>query len=145
MGVSMLEISFRRVRVRLVAGVITGGVRMTSRRSRARRRKVLLNEATRTPGSCQVRSKTQSPCLHQAVVEIQGISFCEACAREQEAYFAIGELTQEEAQGFGSKPLAEALERMRRERVGSTEDLAAEMHHGISGADESEPLALMKS
>jgi hypothetical protein len=48
-----------------------------------------------------------------------GIPFCEACAREQEAYFAIGELTQEEkAQGFRGKPLAEALERMRRERAG---------------------------
>ena len=78
-------------------------------------------------------------------MEIRGIPFCEACAREQEAYFAIGELTQEEAQGFGSKPLAEALERMRRERAGSTEGLAAEMYHGHSGADESEPLALMKS
>jgi len=43
---------------------------------------------------CQVRSKTESPCLHLAVVEIRGIPFCEACAREQEAYFAIGELTQ---------------------------------------------------
>jgi predicted Fe-S protein YdhL (DUF1289 family) len=146
MGVSRLEISFRRVRVRLVAGALTSGVRMTSRRSRARRRKVLLNEATRTPGSCQVRSKTQSPCLHQAVVEIRGIPFCEACAREQEAYFAIGELTQEEkAQGFGSKPLAEALERMRRERAVSRKGIAAKMHHGHSGADESEPLALMKS
>ena len=30
MGVSMLEISFRRERVRSVAGVITSGVRMTS-------------------------------------------------------------------------------------------------------------------
>jgi hypothetical protein len=142
----MLEISCRRVRTRSVAGVITSGVRMTSRRSRARRRKVLLNEATRTPGSCQVRSKTESPCLHRATVEIRGIPFCESCAREQEAYFAIGELTQEEeAQGFRSKPLAEALERMWRKRGGSTEDLAAEMHYGISGADESEPLALMKS
>jgi hypothetical protein len=141
----MLEISCRKVRTRSVAGVITSGVRMTSRRSRARRRKVLLNEATRTPGSCQVRSKTESPCLHRATVEIRGIPFCESCAREQEAYFAIGELTQEEAQGFGSKPLAEALERMWRKRGGSTEGLAAEMHHGISGADESEPLALMKS
>ena len=96
-------------------------------------------------GSCQVRSKTQSPCLQRAVVEILGIPFCEACAREQEAYFAIGELTQEEVQGFGSKPLAEALERMQRERAGSTEGLAAEMHHGHSGVDEIEPLALMKS
>ena len=79
-------------------------------------------------------------------MEIRGIPFCEACAREQEAYFAIGELTQEEkAQGFGSKPLAEALERMRRERAGSTEGIEAEMHHGHGGADEIEPPALMKS
>jgi hypothetical protein len=78
-------------------------------------------------------------------VEIRGIPFCESCAREQEAYFAIGELTQEEAQGFGSKPLVEALERMRRERVGSTEEIEAEMHHGHSGVDEIEPPALIKS
>ena len=104
-----------------------------------------MNEAMMQLGSCQVRSRTQSPCLQRAVVEILGIPFCEACAREQEAYFAIGELTQEEVQGFGSKPLAEALERMQRERAGSTEGLAAEMHHGHSGVDEIEPLALMKN
>jgi hypothetical protein len=63
-----------------------------------------LNGAMMQPGPCQVRSKTQTPCLHRAAVEIRGIPLCEACAREQEAYFAIGELTQEEAQGFGSKP-----------------------------------------
>ena len=107
--------------------------------------KVLLTQATTKPDLCQVRSKTESPCLHRAVVEIQGIPFCEPCAREQEAYFAIGELTQEEAQGFGSKPLAEALERMWRERGGSTEGIAAEMHHGQSAVDELEPPALMKS
>jgi hypothetical protein len=133
------------VRTRLVAGALTSGVRITSRRSRARRRKVLLTQATRTPGSCQVRSKTQSPCLHRAVVEVRGIPFCEACAREQEAYFAIGELTQEEAQGFGSKPLAEALERMRRERAVSRNGIAAKMHQGLSGVDEIEPLALSTS
>jgi hypothetical protein len=104
-----------------------------------------LTQATRMPGSCQVRSKTETPCLHRAAVEIRGIPFCESCAREQEAYFAIGELTQEEAQGFGSKPLAEALERMRRERAGSTQGLTAEMHHEHSGADESEPVALTGS
>ena len=104
-----------------------------------------MTHATRTPGSCQVRSKTQSPCLHQAVMEIRGIPFCEACAREQEAYFAIGELTQEEAQDFHSKPLAEALERMRRERACSTEGIAAKMHQGHSGVDENEPLALSTS
>ena len=67
---------------------------------------------------CQVRSETKSPCPHLAAVEIRGIAFCEACAREQEAYFAIGELTQEEMQDTRSKQLAEALERMRRERTG---------------------------
>lgn len=41
-------------------------------------------------GPCQVRSKTEHPCPHQAVTEIRGIPFCELCAREQEAYFAIG-------------------------------------------------------
>jgi hypothetical protein len=104
-----------------------------------------LRKVTRKPGECQVRSKTQSPCLHQAVVEIRGILFCEACAREQEAYFAIGELTQEGAQGFRSKPLAEALERMRRERAGGRTGITAKMHHGLSDVDESEPLALMKN
>ena len=132
--------------MRLVAGVITSGVRMASRRSRARTRKVLLTEAMTHPGPCQVRSKTESPCLGRAEVEIRGIPFCEACAREQEAYFAIGELTQEEgAQGFGSKPLAEALERMRRERAVSRKGIAAKMHQGLSGVDEIEPLALSTS
>jgi hypothetical protein len=103
-----------------------------------------LGEATRKLGECQVRSKTQTPCLKPAVVEIRGIPFCEPCAREQEAYFAIGELTRGK-HSLRSKPLAEALERMRRERAGSRKGITAEMHHEHSGADESEPLALMKS
>ena len=41
-------------------------------------------------GPCQVRSKTEHPCPNEAVMEIWGIPFCEPCAREQEAYFAIG-------------------------------------------------------
>jgi hypothetical protein len=48
-------------------------------------------------GPCQVRSKTEHPCPHQAVMEIRGIPFCEACAREQEAYFAIGKVYDEVA------------------------------------------------
>jgi hypothetical protein len=40
-----------------------------------------------------------SPLPHRAVVEIWGIPFCEPCAREQGAYFAMGELTRE-SQGF---------------------------------------------
>jgi hypothetical protein len=55
-------------------------------------------------------------------VEILGVAFCGPCAREQEAYFAIGELTdEEEAQNFRSEALAEALERMRRVRAGGTD------------------------
>ncbi len=71
---------------------------------------------------CQVRSETESPCTNRAVAEIWGIAFCEACAREQEAYFAIGELTQV-TQVLRSKQLAEALERVRRERTGDATEL----------------------
>jgi hypothetical protein len=56
-------------------------------------------------------------------VEIRGVAFCEACAHEQEAYFAVGELTQEERQDPRSKQLAEALERTRRERAGGGAEL----------------------
>ena len=66
-------------------------------------------QATTKPVPCQVRSKTESPCLHLAVVEIRSIPFCEACAREQEVYFAIGELTQER-QDLRSEPLGKTLE-----------------------------------
>ena len=70
------------------------------------------------PGPCQVRSNTESPCLRSAEVEILGVAFCGACARQQEAYFAIGELTQEDTEGLRSEPLAAALKMMRRERAG---------------------------
>ena len=102
-----------------------------------------MTEAT-MPVPCQVRSKTEAPCPHRAVVEIRGIAFCGACAREQEAYFAIGELTQEK-QGLRSKPLAEALEKMRRERAGGKGGIAAEMHRGFAGVNEAEGLALTNS
>jgi hypothetical protein len=48
-----------------------------------------------------VRSKTEHPCPHPAVVKMRGIPLCEQCAREQEAYFAIGKLTTQ-AQGVAS-------------------------------------------
>ena len=76
-------------------------------------------EATKKLGPCQVRSKTDHPCHHQAVVEIWGMPFCKPCAREQEAYFAIGELMQE-AQGLRNQPLVEALDRIQWERAGYT-------------------------
>ena len=74
-------------------------------------------------GTCQVRSETDRPCHRSAVVEIWDIPFCEQCAREQEAYFVIGELTQWSA---SDRRLAEALDRLRLEfdermaEVGST-------------------------
>jgi hypothetical protein len=61
---------------------------------------------------CKVRSGTDNPCLRPAVVKVRGIPFCEPCAREQEAYFAIGELT-EAPEGLGEKPLVELLNRIK--------------------------------
>ena len=77
-------------------------------------------EATTKPLACQVRTKAENPCPRRAEVEILGVAFCAPCAREQWAYFAIGELADEEAQVFRSEALAEALERMRRVRAGCT-------------------------
>ena len=62
---------------------------------------------------CKVRSGTDNPCLRLAVVKVSGVPFCEPCAREQEVYFAIGELT-EVPDGLREKPLVELLNRMRR-------------------------------
>ena len=53
-----------------------------------------MTEAKQEP--CQVRSKTDSPCPRTAEVEFLGVAFCGPCARQQEAYFAIGELTQQD-------------------------------------------------
>ncbi len=79
-------------------------------------------------------------------MEIRGVGFCGPCAREQEAYFAIGELVaQEEARGLRGKSLAEAFKRMRRERAGAEEGIAAETRRGASGAHETKPLALSSS
>ena len=95
------------------------------------------------PGPCEVRSKTEGPCHRRAVVEIGGVAFCGPCAREQEAYFAIGELTQEdETQGSGSKLLVDALKRLRQERAGGTEGLASGKHHRLSSLEGTKPLVL---
>ncbi len=72
-----------------------------------------MKKPTTKMGSCQVRSDTERPCPRSAVVQVRGVPFCEWCAREQEAYFAIGELT-EEAEGSRDRSLVELLGRMRR-------------------------------
>jgi hypothetical protein len=104
-----------------------------------------LAEATTKPGRCQVRSRTESPCARRAEVEILGVAFCGPCARQQEAYFAIGELTHEDGRDLHSKTLAEVLERKRQRHTGSAESIAAEMHHGPSGAREPQAIALTNS
>ena len=85
-----------------------------------RRKGAILTGAT-VPAACQVRSKTERPCPRRAVAEIRGVPFCGPCAREQEAYFAIGELVAREgARGLRGRALAEALKRLRLERGGGS-------------------------
>ena len=97
------------------------------------------------PRPCEVRSRTESPCLRSAEVEILGVAFCRPCAHEQEAYFAIGELTHEDERSLRGKALTEALKMMRRERAGVKETIAAELHHGLAGAREPQAIALTNS
>ena len=104
-----------------------------------------MSEAMTKLGPCQVRRRTESPCPCAAEVEILGVAFCGPCARQQEAYFAIGELTHKDTEGLRGKALAEAMKIMRQERVGVKETMAAELHHGLAGARESEPIALTNS
>lgn len=78
---------------------------------------------TESLGSCQVRSGTDVPCGRPASVGMLGVLFCEECAREQDVYFAIGELTRARDPlaeivgihgGYRDGPLIEALRRLRR-------------------------------
>ena len=43
-------------------------------------------------------------------MEILGVAFCGPCARQQEAYFSICELTHDDGRDLHSKTLAEVLE-----------------------------------
>jgi hypothetical protein len=70
---------------------------------------MLLIAAPTKLGPCQVRSKTERPCPNQAVMEIWGTPFCERCACEQEAYFAIGKLTMQAQGSASNRELAERI------------------------------------
>jgi hypothetical protein len=85
-----------------------------------------LTKVTTKSGSCQVGINAEDPCPRRAEVEILGVTFCGPCARKQQAYFAIGELTHVEALDLHSKTLAEVMERKRRGHTGSKEGIAAE-------------------
>jgi hypothetical protein len=115
----------------------------SKRRSKSCGTEGSLTEVTRKPGPCQVRSKTENPCSRSAEAEILSVAFCGPCARQQEVYFAIGELTHEDERDLRSKPLAEVLEKKR--RAGRTDGMAAAMPHGLSDVDETKPLAFRKS
>ena len=82
-------------------------------------KKDLLSKAMKEQGSCQVRSETDDPCLRPAAVKIGGISFCESCARKQQEYFAIGEITDKPQNLHGDKHLVGLLGRMRQTEAGS--------------------------
>ncbi len=104
-----------------------------------RRKRALLTKAA-VHASCQVRSMTKSPCPRRAVAEIRGVAFCGPCAREQEAYFAVGELVaREEGRGPRGRQLAEALKRLRLERGGGS---VAEGRRELPGVDKAERLEL---
>ena len=85
-------------------------------------------------GQYQVGRGTELPCPNPAAVEIRGVSFCTWCAREQEAYFTVGEITQEmsddrtgRAHNSLDGPLVEVLDRMRwgfDERLDEAEEYA---------------------
>ena len=83
-------------------------------------------------------------------MEIRGIPFCEACAREQEVYFAIGELTHEETRDLRSEPLSkslgetlgEMLDGMRRQR---TDAFALARPLDLPRVDETDVLRLRKA
>ena len=93
--------------------------------------------ASPAPAPCQVRSKTESPCPHPAVAQIRGVAFCGPCAREQEAYFAIGEIVARGNMGdLRGGTLAEVLGKVRRESLGAKEGAAAGRRRGPSGAHE---------
>ncbi len=76
-----------------------------------------MTKATTELGLCQVRSGTDRPCTRSAAVKIWGVSFCEPCAREQEAYFAVGELT-ETSRCLHNDSLVEMLNRTQSIRRG---------------------------
>jgi hypothetical protein len=88
-----------------------------------------VNEAT-TPGDVPSAEQDGDPLPPSSGRGDPGIPFCGACAREQEAYFAIGELTRE-TRGQRRNPLAEALKRRRMARAGGTGDGAAETHQKL--------------
>ena len=114
----------------------------TSNEQRARElsrgRKYLLLTWEKGLGPCQVGIETGNPCPYPAVVQIRGVHFCERCAREQEAYFLVGDLTQPHILDEGL--LAKALEmtrwERRREEASGTGEARSAIHGRRAGCGE---------
>jgi len=70
------------------------------------------NALIRATEPCQVRSGTHASCHRPASVRIGGVPFCEPCAREQEAYFAVVELTERSRSPHDDERLVGLLSRM---------------------------------
>ena len=109
------------------------------------RRKGALLTGMAIQAQCQVRSKTGSPCTRRAVTDIRGVAFCGPCAREQEAYFAIGELVTRGERGLRGRALAVALKRIRWESAGGGEGTAAGVHREPPVVHGTKTLALKSS
>lgn len=92
--------------------------------TRHREKEDLLKGTKTKLGPCQVRSETDDFFPRPAVAKVRGIPFCEPCASEQEAYFAVGELAEaqaliadraRQAEDLSNRPLVEALDLVQRE------------------------------
>jgi hypothetical protein len=79
----------------------------------SRKKENVSTKVTEAPEPCQVRSGTDDPCYRPAFVRIGGVHFCEPCAREQEAYFALGELTEKPRSPRDDERLVGLLTRIR--------------------------------
>ena len=77
-------------------------------------------------GPCQVRIETETPCPYPATIKIRDVPFCERCVLKQEAYFAIGELTQ--SQAVDEESLAKALEGMKMQTAVGEVEMRADNH-----------------
>jgi hypothetical protein len=95
------------------------------------RKYFLIKTTNNQEQQCKVHSGTDNPCLRPAVVKVRGVPFCEPCAREQEVYFAIGEITESSSQRRDDEEspvdMLESMRRIRRRRrmVGNHEPDAA--------------------
>src|SRR3954469_5093725 len=97
----------------------------------------LLSKATKELGACWVRSATDDPCLRPAAVRIRGVPFCAGCARDQEAYFAIGKLTEKPRSLHDDERLGVLLGRM--QRIGAERSVTDAQKHNTAQSTPSEP------